>query len=80
MPARAMRSGGFGAEKADVAGRRAEQAHDGADGGGFAHAVAAHQGDELAGRDSEVNGVEDLAGAVAGLEGVDFEHQASSPR
>ena len=53
------------------AGRR--HAHDGADGRGLAHAVAAHQGDHLARLDLQRQAEQHLAEAVAGLDAVDFE-------
>ena len=52
---------------------------------GLAHAVAAQQGDDLAGLDAEVHAEQHLAGSVAALHGLHFEHHApsftsSSPR
>jgi hypothetical protein len=49
---------------------RAQQAHDGLDGGGLAHAVAAQQV-ALARRHRQVHAEQHLAGAVAG--DLDFE-------
>jgi hypothetical protein len=68
MPSRAMRwdgarSMGSPAE-ADRAGLRPEQPHDRAHGRGLAHAVAAHQGHDLAFADAERDAEQDLAGAV----------------
>ena len=87
MPAWAMRKGGAPAigrpVEADLAGAHGEQAHEGADGGGLAHAVAAHQAHHLAGADGEVDAVEHLLLAVAGLESRDVEQRrahADSPR
>ena len=57
-----------------------QQAHDRAQGRGFAHAVASHQGDDLAGADFEVDPEEHLAGAVARFELLNFQHQPHSPR
>ena len=67
--------------EADGAGAGGVEAHDGADGGGLAHAVAAHEGDDLALAHGEVHVEEDPARAVGGLDAFDGEHQASpSPR
>ena len=58
----------------------AEEGGDGADGGGLAHAVAAHEGDDLAFGDVEVDAEEGLGGAVEGGDALEVEeggHAAS---
>ena len=75
-------AGGVAGE-GDRAVARAEERGDGADGGGLAHAVAAHEGDDLALGDVEVDAEEGLAGAVEGGDAFEVEerrHAASSPR
>ena len=65
----------------DRAASRGQQAHDRVDGGRLAHAVAAHQGDDLAGVDGEVHAEQRLARAVEAFEAADPQHHAvSSPR
>ena len=65
----------------DDAAARRQQAHDGVHRRGLAHAVAAHQGHDLAGIDAELHAEQRLAGAVEGLQLADAQHQASpSPR
>ena len=87
MPAWAMRNGGSPAigrpSKRIWPALHGQQAHEGADGGGLAHAVAAHQAHHLAGADGEVDAEQHLRLAVAGLEARDVEQRrahAASPR
>ena len=87
MPAWAMRNGGApaigAALEADLAGLDGQQAHEGADRGGLAHAVAAHQAHNLARADGEVDAEQHLRFAVAGLQPRDVEQgraHAASPR
>ena len=69
-----------GALEADRALRR-HFAHDGLDRGGAADAVAAEQAHHFAGRDVDVDALQDMALAVIGVQIPDFQHQAaSSPR
>ena len=71
------------AGEADRALARAQERRDGADRGGLAHAVAAHQRHDLALADVEVDAEERLAGAVEGGDAVELQerrHAASSPR
>ena len=65
--------------EADRAGARRRQPHDGADGGGLAHAVAAHQRDHLARLDRQRHAEQHLAQAVAGLDAVDFKQRLRQP-
>jgi hypothetical protein len=65
----------------DRAAARRQQAHDGVHGRRLAHAVAAHQGHDLAGIDAELHAEQRLAGAIKSLQLMDAQHQASpSPR
>ncbi len=70
------------AAEADRSAFGARQAHDGAHGGGLAHAVTAQQCRCLAGLDLEIQLEEHLTCPVGGLEIPDLQHQAatSSPR
>ena len=88
MPAWAMRKGGApaigAALEADLRRRcDRQQPHEGADRGGLAHAVAAHQAHHLARTDGEVDAEQHLRLAVAGLQPRDVEQRrahAASPR
>ncbi len=63
----------------DSAGAGARHAHDGADGRGLAHAVAAHQGDHLADADGKRQAKQHLAQAIAGLDPINFEQDIGHP-
>ena len=80
MPSCAIRKDGRLAHvlpgEADRARARRRQPHDGADGRGLAHAVAAHQRHHLAGLDRQRQAEQHLAQAVAGLDAVDFEQRS----
>ena len=56
-----------------------QQAHDGLNGGGLAHAVAAQQGHHLAGADPESDVEQHLRGAVRGLQMLHGKHRALTP-
>src|SRR5690606_33945721 len=58
----------------DAAGTERAESGNGAHGGGLAHAVAAEQGDDLAGLQREIDAEQDLDLAVAGSEGSYFKH------
>jgi hypothetical protein len=64
----------------DAAALGGQHAHDGLDGGGLAHAVAADQGYDLARGDVQVHAEQHFARAVAGLQLLELQHQSSSPR
>ncbi len=69
------------AQELDGAAAGGQQAHDGVHRRGLAHAVAAHQGHDLAGIDAELHAEQRLAGAIEGFQLSDAQHQASpSPR
>ena len=59
--------------KTDRARVRRRQPHDGADGGGLAHAVAAHQGHHLSDVDLQRQPEQHLAQAITGLHILDLE-------
>ncbi len=60
---------------------RRQQAHDGVHGRRLAHAVAPHQGHDLAGVDGELHAEQGLARAVESRELAHAQHHAvSSPR
>src|SRR5262249_21312101 len=62
------------APESDLAAAGRRQSHDGADGGGLPHPVAAEECDHLAGVHAEAHAEEHLALAVAGLDAVKLEH------
>src|SRR5690606_4479467 len=68
------------AAEADLAALGRQQAHDGADGGGLAHAVAAHQPDHLAFPDGEIDPEQNLAAALGHIDGLQCQHQIDSSR
>jgi hypothetical protein len=74
-----------GAIEGDAARARRHEAHERANQGRLAHAVAAEHADDRAGGDVEVDAEQDLARAVAGTQAADLEqrrdrHACSSPR
>ena len=66
--------------QADAAGGGADQADQGLHQRGLAGAVAAEQGEDLAGGDRQGDAVQDAGGAVAGVEVLDHQHQPWVPR
>ena len=58
---------------------RWQQPHDGVNGGRLAHAVAAQQGDHLAGADPKADVEQHLRGAIGGLQMVDCKHRGLTP-
>jgi hypothetical protein len=57
-----------------------QQAGDGAQGGGLAAAVGAHEGHDLSRRHGQADGVERLQISVEGVDRVELQHQAECPR
>ena len=77
------RAGNLLAIETDVACHDRQQAHEGQDGGGLAHAVAAHQAHHLATPDGKVDAEQHLGLAVARFQAGDGEQRrahAASPR
>ncbi|MCY1306812.1 hypothetical protein D9M70_566950 [compost metagenome] len=68
------------AGEADRAGARAHEAEDRIDRRRLAHAVAAHERDDLALPHIEIDAEERLRCAVEGFEAFQFEHHAASPK
>lgn len=58
----------------------ADDAEDAAQGGGLARTVAPKQGYQFTGLDLERNPFEHMALVVVGVDRIDVEHQAASPR
>ncbi|MNH17698.1 hypothetical protein D3C79_773820 [compost metagenome] len=58
----------------------ADDAEDAAQGGGLAGAVAPQQGHQFASFDLERDAFEHMALVVVGMDRIDVEHQAASPR
>src|SRR5262249_57663644 len=54
-----------------------QQAHEGANGGGLAHSVAAEEGDDFTRSDAQADIEQHLRRAVGGLQMVDCKHSAS---
>ncbi len=66
------------AAEGDAPGAGAEIAHDRAQRGGLARAIAADQADDLALADLERDAAQDVAGLDVDVDAVDREHQAGS--
>jgi hypothetical protein len=74
-PGMALEPGHVRALDLDRPGLDRHEAHQGLHQGGLAHAVAAHHGDDLAGRHREGQPVQDLALAVGGVQVLDGERR-----